>query len=42
MKNWTIRKRIIFGFAIILTLVAGLAGTSYTLLRQAKAEADFL
>src|SRR5664280_1131556 len=42
MKNWTIRKRIIAGFATILALVAVLTVTSYILLRQAKDAAHFL
>jgi methyl-accepting chemotaxis protein len=39
VKDWTIKKRIIFCFAIILVLVTGLACTSFTLLRRAKADA---
>ena len=42
MKNWTIKKQIIFGFAVVLTLVVISASTSFFLLRQAKAEAHFI
>jgi len=42
MNNWTIRKRIITGFTIILVLVGVLTVTSYILLRQAKESAHFL
>ena len=42
MKNWTIGRRIILGFALIIALVASLAITSFILLRQAKTEANFL
>ena len=42
MKNWTIKKRIIAGFAIILMLVTILAIASFTLLRQIKTEANFM
>lgn len=40
MSNWTLRKRIIVGFASLLVLIAGLAATSYTLLQQIKDQAD--
>ncbi|HLP76168.1 MAG TPA: methyl-accepting chemotaxis protein [Candidatus Paceibacterota bacterium] len=36
MKNWTIKQRIVCGFATILVLVAILGGVSFTLLQQAK------
>ncbi len=39
MKNWTIKKRIIFGFSTILGLVFILAATSFVMLRQVKSEA---
>ena len=42
MKHWTIRKRIIFGFATLLALVTLLAIASYTLLRQVQQEAHFM
>jgi len=42
MKNWTIKKRIIAGFATILVLVAALTAISYALLRQAKDAAHFM
>jgi methyl-accepting chemotaxis protein len=42
MKNWTIKKRIVAGFATILVLVAALTVTSYVLLRQAKDAAHFM
>lgn len=42
MKNWTIKKRIIAGFATILVLVTILAIASHTLLHQIKAEANFM
>jgi methyl-accepting chemotaxis protein len=42
MKNWTIGKRITLGFALIITLVAGLAITSFIMLRQARLEANIL
>jgi len=42
MKNRTIGKRIIFGFATLLLLVSALAITSFVLLRQVRAEADFV
>jgi len=42
MKNWTIGKRITCGFAVIIALVAGLAITSFVMLRQARAEVNFL
>ena len=42
MHNWTIKKRIIAGFATILVLVGALTVTSYILLRQAKDAAHFM
>jgi len=42
MKNWTIGKRIICGFATLLVLVGILAITSFVLLRQVRAEAEFV
>ena len=42
LKNWTIRKRIVAGFATVLLLVAALTVTSYILLRQAKDAAYFM
>jgi methyl-accepting chemotaxis protein len=42
MKNWTIKKRIVAGFAAILVLVGTLTITSYFLLRQAKDAAHFM
>ena len=42
MKTWTIKKRIVAGFAAILALVAVLTITSYVLLRQAKDAAHFM
>jgi len=42
MRNWTIGKRITFGFALIIALVAGLAITSFIMLRQARLEANLL
>ena len=42
MKNWTIKKRIIAGFATTLVFVACLAVASHILLRQTKAEANFV
>jgi CHASE3 domain sensor protein len=42
MKNWTIKKRIVLGFTTLLVLVALLAVTTFTLLRQVKAEADYV
>jgi len=42
MNNWTIGKRITFGFALIIALVAGLAITSFIMLRQARLEAKTL
>jgi methyl-accepting chemotaxis protein len=42
MKNWTVKKRIIAGFATVLVLVAVLTVTSYVLLRQAKDAAHFM
>ena len=42
MKNWTIKKRIVAGFATILALVAVLTATSYVLLRQARNAAHFM
>jgi methyl-accepting chemotaxis protein len=42
MKNWTIRKRIILCFAVILVLVAGLAVISHQLLGQARVEVSFM
>lgn len=42
MKNWTIKKRIVAGFAIVLALVAVLTVTSYLLLNQAGAAAHFM
>jgi len=42
MKNWTIKKRIIAGFATILVLVAILAVAAYALLHQIKTEASFM
>ena len=42
MKNWTIKKRVVAGFATILVLVAALTITSYILLRQAKDAAHFM
>jgi methyl-accepting chemotaxis protein len=36
MKYWTIGKRIFFGFAVILTLFAVVAVTSFALLKQIK------
>jgi methyl-accepting chemotaxis protein len=40
MKNWTVGKRIVFGFAIVLALVAALAVTTSQLLRQINDEAQ--
>ena len=37
MKNWTIGKRVIVGFAAILVILAMVALTSFTLLNQIKA-----
>lgn len=37
MKNWTIKRRIVVGFVVILTLFAIAAISSITLLRQVKA-----
>jgi len=42
MRNLTIKKRIIAGFATVLVLVAVLTATSYFLLRQAKDAAHFM
>jgi methyl-accepting chemotaxis protein len=42
MNNWTIKKRIVCGFAVILVLVAALAIASFVLLRKARMEADFM
>ncbi len=42
MKNWTIKKRIIVGFATVLALVTSLAITSFFMFRQIRAESDFL
>jgi methyl-accepting chemotaxis protein len=42
MNHWTIKKRIIFGFASILILVGALAIASYINLRQVKVEAEFV
>jgi len=42
MKSWTIKKRIISGFAAILVLVAVLAIASAVVLRSVKTEADFM
>ncbi len=42
MKNWTIKKRIIFGFGAILTLVALQAAYSYNQLRQVRASTAFI
>ncbi len=42
MKNWTIKKRIIAGFAIILALMILLTVASYILLHQAKDAAYFI
>ena len=41
MNNWTVGKRVTFGFATILLLVAGLAIASFVFLRQAKTAAHF-
>lgn len=41
MKTWTIRKRMMLGFAIILVLVSGLGGVAHVLLEQAGGEAGF-
>jgi methyl-accepting chemotaxis protein len=40
MKNWTVGKRIVFGFAIVLALVAALAVTTSQLLRQINRESQ--
>ena len=42
MNHWTIKKRIVAGFATILVLVAVLTVTSYGLLRQARDAAHFM
>jgi methyl-accepting chemotaxis protein len=42
MKNWTIKKRIIFGFATTLLLVSSLAITANVFLRQIKKETNFM
>ena len=42
MKSWTIKKRIIVGFATILTLVAAMAAASYLVLRRVIAEARIM
>jgi methyl-accepting chemotaxis protein len=42
MNNWTIRKRIVIGFATVLALVAGLAITSTVLLGRIRAESNYL
>ena len=42
MKNWTIGKRIIFGFAVPLVLVVCLSIVSFFLSRQVGAEARFM
>ena len=42
MKNWTIKKRIIFGFAAVLTMVAALAVCSFTFLNQIAQEVNFM
>jgi methyl-accepting chemotaxis protein len=42
MKNWTIKKRITVGFAVIFTLVAILAVGSFFLLRQLAEKVDFV
>ncbi len=42
MKNWTIKKRIVLGFAVILGLVAASAVASFIVLRQVKHEAEFM
>jgi len=42
MKNWTIGKRIIFGFAVPLVLVICSAIVSFILSRQVGAEAKFM
>jgi methyl-accepting chemotaxis protein len=42
MRNWTIKQRIIAGFASTLVLVAVLTMASHILLRQIKSEASFV
>jgi len=42
MKNWTVRKRIIFGFALLLSLVAVQTAITLVLLRKVKAEAHVI
>ena len=42
MKNWTVKKRIIAGFATILVLVSILAIAAYMFLHQIRAEANFM
>jgi methyl-accepting chemotaxis protein len=42
MKNWTIKKRIIAGFATTLVLVAVLAMASYSLLQKIQTEANLV
>ncbi len=40
MKNWTIGKRVTFGFAIIITILAIVGLASFMLLRQIKANQE--
>jgi hypothetical protein len=42
MRHWTIKKRIIFGFAAILALVGVMGMASFILLRQIKTEANVM
>lgn len=40
MKNWTIQKRISFGFAIVIVLIFAMAGTMWILLQNIKTSTD--
>jgi Four helix bundle sensory module for signal transduction len=42
MKHWSIKKRIVAGFATTLALVATLTMTSHVLLGRMKSEAGFM